>query len=420
MDSTTNNDNFNADELEAPEWLNAQYFEEVIRQYEKIPEVKVTDVKISPASAKGDHYASVMFRGKISYTTQKGKFSKSLIIKTMPELEGHKKEVLGNSNVFETEIGMYTKVLPEFEKVLRKLGDETRLCVPCLYYSLLPRKVMIFEDLVPQGYSVIRDRDATIQELKAVFTKLAKIHAISFKILHENPEYLEEFKHGIFEVPNFVNDPFMSSGMNNFITMIKETPEFSKYLTRFEKLKNDYMDQTKVIFQEYRVNRKSNGYYVLCHGDFHLRNMMFKHNPTNGSFEDIMLLDFQMSNLCPISIDLIYSIYMLMGPECRKNSYKDLLNFYFKTFVEILQKIGFNGELPNSAEFWIQMTQHKSYDIFLLTTFFPMMCAIKENKFDPAEIIQNNDFRLKTYFTDAFQNEMKYLLPRLEDLGYFN
>ncbi|KAH8312779.1 hypothetical protein KR044_012886 [Drosophila immigrans] len=418
MDSTPNNDNYNADELEAPEWLNAQYFEEVIRQYENEPEVKVTEVKMSPASAKGDHYASVMFRGNISYTTQKGKFAKSLIIKTMPEAEGHKKEMLGDSHLFETEIGMYTKVLPEFEEILRKVGDETRLCVQCVYHSLEPRQVMIFEDLVPQGYTVMRDRDATVEELKAVFSKLAKLHAVSFQILGEKPDYLQEFKYGLFEMPGLLEDPVMRSGINNFITMLNKFPEYSKYIPHFENLKNDNLDRLKSIMQEYRVNRKPNGYYVLCHGDFHLRNMMFKHNPTNGSFEDIMLLDYQISNLCPITIDLIYSIYMLMGPECRKNNYKDLLNFYFNTFVETLQKIGYKGELPNSAEFWKQMMQHNAYDIFLFTTFFPMICAVKKNGFDPTEVMQNNDFRQKLYFLDNFIDELKYMLPRFEELGY--
>jgi len=185
MESTENNDKFNADELEAPVWLNAQFFAEVLSRHEKAPELKVIEVKMSPASAKGDHYASIMFRGNITYTISKGKFSKSLIIKTMPEEDGHKKEMLGDSNVFETEIGMYTKVLPKFEEILRKAGDDTKLYVPCLYHSLKPRQVMIFEDLVPQGYSVIRDRELTKEEMQIALTKLAKWQAVSFHLINE-------------------------------------------------------------------------------------------------------------------------------------------------------------------------------------------------------------------------------------------
>ncbi|KAH8399612.1 hypothetical protein KR215_004983, partial [Drosophila sulfurigaster] len=216
----TNNNDFNADELVAPEWLNAEFLREVLMKHLKEPELKVLDIVMSPASAKGDHYASVMFRSKVVYETQKGKFSKSLIIKTMPEQEGHKKEMLSNSHIFEIEIGMYTKALPKFEEILRHI-------------------------------------------------------------------------------------------------------------------EKDIVQKFIAIIEEYRSNRQLDGYYILCHGDFHLRNMMFKHNSTGG-LEDCMLLDYQMSNVCPPSVDILYSIYLLMGPDERRNHHKELINFYFNTFVETL------------------------------------------------------------------------------------
>ncbi|KAH8283950.1 hypothetical protein KR054_005622, partial [Drosophila jambulina] len=179
MSENLDTEQFNADELQPPEWLNSEFITEVLTKYEKVPELKVTDLKITPASAQGDHYASVMFRATAEYTTPKGQFSKPLIIKTMPEQEGHKKDMLSDSHIFTTEIGTYSTALPEFERILRAAGDNTKLYVPCLYHSLEPRQVMIFEDLVPQGYSVIRNRPVTEEELKKVYAKLAKWHAVS-------------------------------------------------------------------------------------------------------------------------------------------------------------------------------------------------------------------------------------------------
>lgn len=185
---------FNEDELEAPSWLNAQFLGGILAAYENCTELKVTDLKISPATAQGDHYASVMFRATAEYSTCNGKFSKPLIIKTMPEQEGHKKDMLAESHLFETEIGMYCQVLPEFERILVETGDMTKLFAPCLYHSLEPRQVMIFEDLVPLGYSVVRDRSVSLEELKAVFSKLAKWHAVSMKIIKEvDNSILEDF-----------------------------------------------------------------------------------------------------------------------------------------------------------------------------------------------------------------------------------
>ncbi|KAH8358900.1 hypothetical protein KR093_003196 [Drosophila rubida] len=438
MASTQNNDDFNADELVAPAWLNAEFFREVLSNHLKEPELRVLNVEMSPASAKGDHYASVMFRSKVAYETQRGKFSKSLIIKTMPEQEGHKKEMLNNSRIFETEIGMYTKALPKFEEILRQSGDDTKLCTSCLYHSLEPRQIMIFDDLVVEGYKVIRDRRPTIEELKAAYTRLAKIHAVSFKILNEvslrnehicriniksidffqNPEYLKEFKNGVNSLPNFLNDPFVTTGITNLLELIDTVPEFAKYKPYFKSIEKTYINQFVDIVEEYRSNRQSDGYYILCHGDFHSRNMMFKHNPISGDLEDCMLLDYQMSNVCPISVDILYSIYVLMGPDERRNHDKELINFYFNTFVETLEKIGFKGEIPNYVDFWRQLHRHKIFEMFYLN-LLPMGIAAEAKEADLADMLTNSEVRKKVYFLDGFIEELKYLLPRYEKLGYF-
>ncbi|KAH8310925.1 hypothetical protein KR044_003493 [Drosophila immigrans] len=418
MAPSTNNNDFNADELEAPEWLNAEFFRDVLSNHLKEPQLKVLDVVISPASPKGDHYASVMFRSKVEYQIGKGKFSKSLIIKTMPEQEGHKKEMLNNSRIFETEIGMYTKALPKFEEILRQSGEEIKLCTPCLYHSLEPRQIMIFDDLVVEGYTVIRDRGATIEELKAAYTKLAKIHAVSFKILNENPEYLKEFKNGITSMPNFLKDPFITSGITYFLGLIDSVPEFAKYKPYFQSIEKTIVPKFVDIIEEYRTNRQSDGYYILCHGDFHLKNMMFKHNPTTGVLEDCMLLDYQMSNVCPVSTDILYSIYLLMGPDERRNHHKELINFYFNTFVETLNKIGYKAEEPNYVDFWRQLHRHKIFEMFYIT-LLPIAFASEAKAIDLAEMVSNNEVRKKIFFIEKYIDEVRYLLPRFEKLGYF-
>ncbi|XP_017079974.2 uncharacterized protein LOC108113782 [Drosophila eugracilis] len=413
MPDNVDAEQFNPDELVAPEWLNAKFIGDVLSAYENSPELNVTDLKITPASAQGDHYASVMFRTTAEYTTSKGKFVKPLIIKTMPEQEGHKKDMLSESHLFSTEIGAYTKALPEFERILREAGDNTQLYVPCIYHSLAPRQVMIFEDLVPQGYSVIRNRPVKEVELKNVFTKLAKWHAVSMKLMNEQPEFLKEFQYGLIEMPTLMSDPMVTSGMDTFLKTLDKIPEVTKYKPYFEKIKVDYLQRMADVMQEFRKNYQSDGYYVMCHGDFHLRNMMFKENG------DVMFVDFQICNLCPITIDLSYSIYMLMEPEQRWDLGKDIINYYFSVLVETLKKIGYKAEMPTKAGLWKQIHRHKYYDFFLMTTFLPMILAIKANTLKMSEIIQDTATREKAFLLDSYVEEVKKLLPKYEEMGYF-
>ncbi|KAH8247562.1 hypothetical protein KR038_006312 [Drosophila bunnanda] len=419
MSENVDTEQFNADELQPPEWLNSEFIADVLSKYENDPELRVTDLKISPATAQGDHYASIMFRAKAEYSTPKGKFSKPLIIKTMPEQEGHKKDMLSESYVFTTEIGSYCTALPEFERILREAGDNTKLYVPCIYHSLEPRQVMIFDDLVPQGYSVIRDRPVTEEELKKVFAKLAKWHAVSMKVINERPNFLKDFKYGIFEMPTIEADPFVTTGMAGFIEMLDQRPEFRKYKPHFEKVKDVYLKRLADEMQEYRKNRRSDSIYVLCHGDFHLRNMMFKENKQTGAPEDVMLVDFQFCNICPITVDLTYSIYMLMEPEQRWDMGKDIIHHYFTVLVETLKKIGYKAEMPTEDGLWKQIHRNRYYHFFLMATFLPMILSIKQNTFKMNDIIQDPETRKKAYFFDFYVEDIKHLLPKFEEMGYF-
>ncbi|XP_068158051.1 uncharacterized protein [Drosophila tropicalis] len=414
------NDQFNADELEAPEWLNPEFIAAVLSKYEKEPKLKVLDLKNSPATKKGDHYASVMFRSSVEYQTDGGKFFKSLIVKAMPEQEGHKKNMLSESHIFETEIGMYAKVLPAFEKILQEAGDNAKLFVPCIYHSVKPRQVLIFEDLVPMGFSLIRDRDATQDELRCVYAKLAKWHAASMKVLNESPEFLKEFKYGLFEMPTFINDPFVTNGMPSFLNMLDQVPEFTKYKPHFEKIKDNYLQHAKAILTEYRENRQPDSYCVLSHGDFHSANIMFKHNKETEAVDDCMLVDFQICNLSPITTDLTYSIYMLMDPELRTYNWDKLVNYYFTCLLENLNKIHYKGEFPTLDGFWKQIYRQKYFDFMLVSTMLPVTWAIRTKAFEPADLLQKDEVRRQTYLLDGYIKDLKVLLPRFEKLGYFD
>lgn len=71
-----------------------------------------------------------MFRVSIKYSLNLNNVEKSisLIVKTKPVVDGVKKTVLGECNIFNIEIKMYTEVLEEMHRLLRSIGDETLLC----------------------------------------------------------------------------------------------------------------------------------------------------------------------------------------------------------------------------------------------------------------------------------------------------
>ncbi|XP_017079998.2 uncharacterized protein LOC108113801 [Drosophila eugracilis] len=388
----------NTTELNHPEWLNVQFITEVLNNYKKEIDLKVTHLVITPGSSVGDNYASVMYRARVDYTNPKGTFSKSLIIKTVSEM-------FAGSSLFKTEIGMYKKVLPEFERILRESGDTSKLYADCVYYSLEPRQVIIFEDLVELGYEMARNRALSHQEISSALSKLAKIHATSMKIINEQPEFLKEFNDGIC----LVDIPYMNSGAAPFTEFLGQISELKKYQPHFEKIGTSFIGRLKDVMKEYQTNPQP-GYYVLCHGDYHTRNVMFKHNKKSGSFEDCMLLDYQGCYVAPLAVDLMYSIYMLMNREQRTGELETLLNYYFFVLLQTLRKIDYQGVMPTPLAFWSEMKRLKDYEFLFLSTYLPMSVGLSLG----GNYNQETDQKLKDYI-----EECKIMLARFERSGYF-
>lgn len=412
---------YNEDELQPPQWLDSEFFTQVLQNCEQnAKDVVLKSFKLTPATVKGDHYASIMFRALAEYRLDGVEKSKSMIIKTMPEVEGTKKEMLENFDVFEVEIGMYTQVLPRFEKQLRDIGDNTTLKAPVLYHALSPHKLIVFEDIVPLGYKVMRGRFANEEEVKAAYAKLAKWHAISHKIIKEEPHYFDEYRHSFFSQDGIKENPFFMNGTKKFMKFVQKTPELKEYLPAFEKLleKVDLLDEAAASYKEYRIAPLDDAYYVLNHGDFHSKNMMYKHNPDTGKFEDVMLLDYQFSHVGPITSDLIYSIFMLLDDKLRPRT-AEFLHYYFTIFKETLEKIGYDGPVPSLVKFREQLFRHRYAELLMMMIFLPMWPKFCRGDISPDLLITDSEYALRIYDKE-YLDELLRIIPNYLHLGYLD
>lgn len=86
---------------------------------------KVKSCDINPATKPGEHFASIMFRVSLCFTSKANPDGRkiSLIVKTTPIIEGVKEDMLDTS-IFDTEIKMYTRTLPEMQRLMEVAGDK--------------------------------------------------------------------------------------------------------------------------------------------------------------------------------------------------------------------------------------------------------------------------------------------------------
>ncbi|XP_037947068.1 uncharacterized protein LOC119679002 [Teleopsis dalmanni] len=412
-------ENFNDDELVAPEWLNNDFLKKVIENYEKTKNVEVFNFKLTPGTAKGDHYGSVMFRANVDYTVQGSQKAKSLIIKTTPELEGHKMEFLRETHVFETEIKIYTEILPKFESILRSIGDNTNIGPKCLYYSLHPKTCIVFEDLMPLGYTVQRDRELNMEELTEVMRKLAVFHSMSYYLNIKEPILFDNIKYGMMNDPAMSQNDFVKDGIKMFLEVLNDVPTLSEYKPYFEALQKNMLEKCRQIFDEYRENPQKDGIYVLCHGDFHNRNMMFKNNPTSKKLEDILFLDFQLCYIGPIVNDLYYAYYVMCSRELRLEKFDELLYLYHCHFKTILNKIGFDGVVPKLSEIRAMFLRYKYFELFLVSSFLAMRYQHLNKDVDIERTLFSRDYRKSFFMKKEFLDDLHIYLRKYLHNGYF-
>ncbi|XP_055377082.1 uncharacterized protein LOC129609188 [Condylostylus longicornis] len=217
---------YNVDELVPPAWMDREFLEKVLKTTKKDDFHAIIEYNIGPATLKGDHVASIMFRGVVQYLDKSNtKQEISLIIKTMPVIEGGKKDLLDGSTFFEVEIKIFRDVIPKFEEMLRSVGDNTKLAANMLYYALSPQQVIVLEDLTRMGYSAIGQRKTTMEEARMALEKLAKWHACGYILNKETNGSLEKFVNGVFNMPGMDKNDCFTKATERLARLARETPK---------------------------------------------------------------------------------------------------------------------------------------------------------------------------------------------------
>lgn len=228
-----------------------------------------------------------------------------------------------------------------------------------------PHKVIILEDLCEAGYDTVRNRFLTEDEIKAVYSRIAKLHAVSYMLGHsEGHEIVTKYQDGILSNSLAFGNEMIANGMSNFIDMLSCYDEFEIYLEKIKRMNGQLQQVCKDLYRAYNQNNGKGDIFVLNHGDFHMKNLMFKFNKKNH-LEDLIMVDYQISCYAPSNIDLIYSQYMMMSSEMRLKRH-EFMQYYFSEFTRILKKINCQGELPKYSQFQMACLKYRHFCKYLI------------------------------------------------------
>uniref|UniRef100_A0A336M155 CSON009898 protein n=1 Tax=Culicoides sonorensis TaxID=179676 RepID=A0A336M155_CULSO len=419
MCTMTTKSEYNSDELNPPEWLNADFFKTALKAFKKSDSVVVKNLILKPGTKPGEHYASVMFRAEVTYTLNHCKETPStiqLILKTMPTEEGAKMELLKETTAFKTEMRMYKEILPEMQQILAQINDNTIIAPTLVYQSNFPAPVIVFIDESPNGF-VSYTEPLNLEQIQVVIERIAKFHACSV-YMNENGFYMTTFNDCPYQIvegrSDFLEDLFMPSirkGVQAICTW-KDCEIIGSILAKNLEV---FPNQIRDLF----LNTKKRMYSVLSHGDFHFKNMMYRNSGLKS--EDYLLIDFQFCQWNTPANDIFFLLNSISDHDVRANHRQFVIQSYFQIFRSTLEKLGYKGPILRLLDLQMELLRCELIEYMYYIIFVPFQYVDWANV-DVNAMMETKDFHTTTksaWTSPDFQNNFIKFVTHLIEIGVF-
>lgn len=212
---------------------------------------------------------------------------------------------------FQNEIFMYDKILPFFQKYVKKkkMNFPPESWIPITFLSTYivnefdeskVETILVQENLHKKLFSIQNDLYLTENHFELMIEQLAQLHSVSIALKIENftvfEELIKDLKPLCFEDPS--REPCLYDILHDISTtrLFENTLNNPNYCNDVEFIKD--IQQLKKVVGKKPVKlldrfRELDDFSVIVHGDYHRNNIMFKLN-SSGSAYDIRMIDFQV------------------------------------------------------------------------------------------------------------------------------
>ncbi|KAL7013976.1 hypothetical protein ACKWTF_015676 [Chironomus riparius] len=358
---------------EIPTWLNQDLFDKAIQSYESDPQAKVNSFDLVPALQPGQNMASAVFRGKVKFTSKYSKDEKemSMIIKTQPvTVDLPFMAYMKDTTLFETEIGVYTDVLGRVQELITSVGYKDVMAPKLIYQTMTPKPVIILEDVSTNGFDTeILTIHEDFELSKLVVKYLAKFHAATFYLQDEQKIDASIFNSTIFQFSD-MGKALSAQAYEHFTQMMPEWGGFDKFVEPIKHFKEVFLEKN---MKTYSPSSGPGAWNVLNHGDFLMKNLMYKMKKEGEGVDDLMMLDFQICVYASPAIDLIYTLYNFVSDEDRLTRYDEILFTYHEQFVEALKKFGYLKQPPSLLDLQVEMLKNGNFQAHFGLVMYPFL-----------------------------------------------
>ncbi|CAH0724137.1 unnamed protein product, partial [Brenthis ino] len=331
------------------------------------------EIKIQAITSGGANYTSAIFLVKV---TSPNRDDLNLFAKVAMVSEVMRTR-LNIEWLYDTEKFVYTKLVKVYKDIEEKLNvpQEYRYVFPKCYGCNAEhgKEIVVMENLIEDGYkSYNRFKSMDWEHASKGVENLAKFHALSFAFAKYQPEEFQQVAEDIrykiaqkqSEEPNGIMAGIWDKMVNNAVSVIKE----------------DQRDAVKKFFdsniQLHEYNRAL-GKPVIAHGDYRMSNLLFKKQ--DKEFNAIAV-DYQTVHAGNPITDLFYFIFLGSDEEFRKQHYEELLDHYYKSLVQALERLSVDPvEVYPRNKFDSDLKEILPYGLLLGAALLPIVTVEAES-----------------------------------------
>jgi len=214
----------------------------------------------------------------------------------------------------------------------------------------------------------------------------------------------------------------MSGGPKSLVKVLKPIAEkctrLQEIIGKLEKIESKIYKKCSNIYEYSKTETRLN---VLNHGDFHIKNLMFKYCDDNKTVQDAQIIDFALCFWGSMVLDLTYVLYAIYDGRLRNEKRDEIIYTYFKKFESCLKSIGCKPEkIPKFKDLLYDFNNLGDLDLWMSTTFLPLSYGVTQQNSIVEKFVSEEDTRLSMYKVPDYLNDIKIVLKRSLVYGFLD
>ncbi|XP_031781533.1 uncharacterized protein LOC100678411 isoform X1 [Nasonia vitripennis] len=154
---------------------------------------------------------------------------------------------------------------------------------------------------------------------------------------------------------------------------------------------------------------------TVIHADFWINNFMFHRDQQSGSIDGVKFVDFQNYVIMSPLRELVFFLTTNLSAEVMEHSFDDLLDLYYKNFIEVLKRLDIDTKVFSRDKF-DERIKIDGFKEFLHCPFFIKIMTAEVD--DPDKVKNFFGLLMEEKLDSLFMEKLRRCVKKFVEKGW--